>query len=241
MAAYWRLMRWSESQTYDQMAARARRDLLFSHLFERPARYRGQLIRLKLTISRATVHETEPNGNSLGIDKTYDLWGCTDDSRPFPYAVEVTKLPDDFPLGHDIHQNVTFVGYFLKLMAYKAHDDKSRAAPVLIGQVLWHPEVAPEMPFSMYWIWGAVLGGLAVAMLLVKLTSNMVPLPRRTMLPPLHEGEAGIPIETWLERAEMEELEPPPAINEVRDVEHPSNGNGHVFPERLDPTGDQER
>lgn len=245
MSLYWRLVRWTEELTFKQMDSRARRGLTMSHFFEHPNRYRGQLVRVQLRITRATAHETEENGNSLGIDRIYDLWGCTDESSPNPYAVAVVHLPPDFPLGHDIQEDVTFVGYFMKLMAYKSRDEKTRAAPLLIGKVVWHPVTKPVLPVNPNWVWGGVVVAMLVIVVVVRLTFQMRPLRRVTMLPPLHEGEEGIPIETWLERVEDGDhpRDPPEAINPPGTGEHPSNGNGngHVLPGRLDRTEDQER
>jgi hypothetical protein len=244
MAAYWRLVRWTQEQTYKEMNNRARPGLTFSHFFEHPSRYRGQLVRLKIRVTRATAHDTEENGNGLGVERVYDLWGCTDESSPNPYALAITELPGDFPLGHDIQEDVTFVGYFFKLLAYKAHDDKTRAAPMLIGRVVWHPIVLPVSPVNTNFVWIGLIGGLVAVMLVVRLTFNMRPLRRPSRLPPLTEGEEGIPIETWLERVEGEPgvgEKPPEAINHHPNGDKQTNGAGQVFPQSLDHTEDQER
>ena len=247
MAAYWRLMRWVQEQPKkEDLLARVRPGITFSHFFEHPNRYRGQLVKLKIRVSRATAHETEENGNSLGIERVYDLWGTTEESGYNPYALAVADLPADFPLGHGIQEDVTFVGYFFKLLAYKAHDDKTRAAPLLIGRIIWHPTVVPVFPVNTTWLGVGLIVGLIAVMLLVRFSFNMQALRRPSRLPPLHEGEAPVPIETWLERAEGEpagDEKPPEAINpHINGDKHTNgNGNGHVFPQRLDPTEDQER
>lgn len=189
MAAYWRLVRWAQEQTYKEMNSRARPGLSFSHFFEHPGRYRGQLVRLKVRVSRAMAHDTEENGNGLGVERVFDLWGCTDESSPNPYALAVTELPPDFPLDHGIQEDVTFVGYFLKLVAYKARDDKTRAAPMLIGRVVWHPIVLPVSPVNTNWVWIGLAGGLIAVMLLVRFTFNMRPLRRPSRLPPSVKGK----------------------------------------------------
>jgi hypothetical protein len=224
MSAYWHLVRWMQDQNFKQMDARARRDLVFSHFHEHPDRYRGQLVRLKLRITRATAHDTEENGNAMGIKRIYDAWGCTEESSPNPYAIALVDLPADFPLKHDIQQDVTFVGYFFKLLAYKARDEKTRWAPMLIGRLVWHPESVPTTPVDMKWVWGILVGGLIIAMLAVRMTFKYQPLKHGGRLPPLNEGEENVPIEVWLDRAEHP-AEPgghaETAINPERDGDNP--------------------
>lgn len=244
MAAYWRLVRWAEDQKFDDLERRARADITFGQLFEHPASYRGQLVKLKVQVRRATAEPVEENGKSIG--RIYNLWGTTDESGYNPYSLIVVHLPDDFPLGgRGIQEEVTFVGFFLKLMRYTAPDDKTRAAPLLIGKVRWHPSVAPVFPLYLKIGIGCLAALLGAAMLLAHFTFRMYPRRRIGMLPPLHEGEEGIPIETWLERVEQDEThgEPPDAINPHATGEHPTNGNGngHVLPRRLDHSEDQER
>ncbi|MGC3968812.1 MAG: hypothetical protein QM775_16020 [Pirellulales bacterium] len=139
MPAYWRLMNWSRAQTFADLQARARQDLLFSQLWSQPETYRGQLLQLRLHVRRAIAHDAPKN--SAGVPQVYELWGWTDDSKSFPYVVLCNELPPGVPLGAEIRKEVTFAGYFLKLMAYEAYD-KARAAPLLIGRI----QALPDLP-----------------------------------------------------------------------------------------------
>ncbi len=120
-----------------RLIADARRDVTFAHLYKDPrndpARYRGQLIGLSGTVGRAVAYDIDPN--AYGLTKRYELWLFTEDSGKFPWVVELTSLPEGFPLGTDLQEKVETAGFFLKLWAYRAQDG-FRSAPVLLGHGL---------------------------------------------------------------------------------------------------------
>ena len=135
MPSYWRFMKWTRAQTFDELKARARRDVLFTQLWEQPDKYRGQLVYLKMHLKRALRHDEAP-ANPLGLKDVFEAWGWTEDSKSYPYLVVFPERPPGLPLGPDIHEEATFVGYFLKEMSYEAFDVR-RAAPLLIGRLRW--------------------------------------------------------------------------------------------------------
>src|SRR5439155_15597492 len=56
MPAYWKLMRWSMTQSFDELWQRARKDRYFTHLAEAPQKHRGELIALKVSLRRFVPH-----------------------------------------------------------------------------------------------------------------------------------------------------------------------------------------
>jgi hypothetical protein len=140
MPAYWRLMRWSRGQSLADLERVARRDVMFTQLWEEPDKYRGQLIRLKLHVVRTLAWDA-PADNKAGVRQVYEGWGTTSESRSFPYVVVFSELPPQMPLGHDIAEEAVFVGYFLKNMSYQ--DFKvTRGAPLLVGRLQWQENPA---------------------------------------------------------------------------------------------------
>lgn len=121
----------------EQLIADGRRDLTFSHLYKDPrkdpAKYRGQLVSLRGTVRRALAFDIDEN--AYGLKKRYELWLFTEDSGKFPWVVELTDLPEGFPLGTEIQEKVETAGYFLKLWAYRAQDG-FRSAPLILGHGL---------------------------------------------------------------------------------------------------------
>jgi hypothetical protein len=167
MPAYWRLLDWSLSQKLAALEPRAKSDVLYTQLWERPEHYRGQLMRLRLHVMRVLRHDPDvEDGESKPV---YELWGWTDDSKSFPYVVVCQDVPAGFRVGGDVREEVVFVGYFLKLMSYESFD-KSRASPLLIGRVrrVGEPAVLPEVAqarnrhefWTMIAVGGAVLAGI---------------------------------------------------------------------------------
>lgn len=167
MGAYWRLISWAQSQTPEEMDQRARRDIQFTHLWERPARYRGQLVRLNLRLVRSLRYEAEKNRH--GVEWLYEGWGTTTDSGSNPYVVVFTDWPQGMPLGEGLEEDVTVEGYFLKLFPYNARDGKGRLAPLLIGRLNWHRAQVDQSQNSTNLIWtglvivcGVVVIGLGI-------------------------------------------------------------------------------
>lgn len=162
MPAYWRLMRWSRGQSFAELEQNARRDLLFTQVYEQPEKHRGQLIRLRLHVKRTLSHEAPQN--SAGVKTVYEAWGWTEESRSFPYLVVFSDLPPQMPLGPDIHEEAVFVGYFMKIMSYQAYDS-ARGAPLLVGRLQWIPNparAALQDRSSDYFVPTAIGGGLLI-------------------------------------------------------------------------------
>lgn len=167
MGAYWRLISWAKSQTPEEMDQRARRDIQFTHLWERPSRYRGQLVRLNMRLVRSLRYEAEKNRH--GVEWLYEGWGTTTDSGSNPYVVVFTDWPQGMPLGEGLEEDVTVEGYFLKLFPYNARDGKGRLAPLLIGRLNWHRAQVDQSQNSTNLIWtglvivcGVVVVGLGI-------------------------------------------------------------------------------
>lgn len=136
-ALYYHFLDKARQAEPERLIADARRDITFAHFYKDPRndppKYRGQLIGLRGTVRRAVAYDVDPN--AYGLTKRYELWLFTDDSGKFPWVVELTNLPEGFPLGTDIQERVETAGYFLKLWAYRAKDG-FRSAPVLLGHGL---------------------------------------------------------------------------------------------------------
>lgn len=250
MPAYWRLYKWAKSQSPQAMRARGRRDLLFTHLWERPAQYRGQLIRLHLLHLRRILSYELPADVHPGVHRVYEGWGFTDESGTNFYLVVFPELPKGMPLGPDVHEDVTFTGYFLKLMPYVAVDAKQRGVPLLIGRVIWHPAAKAAQSKGAEWQWGLMIGGAVIALLVLLqwLPNRLRSKDNRARPSRLASGtgdEDAVPIDDWLEQAETPETPQTLESLEYADGHTPNgspgiNGNGApgLHPDRLDGSKD---
>jgi hypothetical protein len=142
-AAYARLLERARGRTPAELASESRRDVLMTHLWERPEHYRGVPIHLDGAALRVLRYESK-------LSKTgwlYEAWINTPESGKFPYVCVFEDPPNGLPIGANVSERVVFNGYFLKIMKYEAAD-VSRGAPLLVGRIGWdpNPSPAPQLP-----------------------------------------------------------------------------------------------
>ena len=127
MPAYWRLLRWARAQSFDELRKRANHNLFFTQLAKDPEKNRGKLFELKMHLMQSLEHEDVPE-NSAGVKELYEARGWTEESKANPYLVVFADRPPKLPLGADIREEATFVGYFLKLLSYEDGLGRRRCA-----------------------------------------------------------------------------------------------------------------
>lgn len=162
MAAYVKLLDRARDATPAALSAEARRDVFYAHLWDFPKDYRGVPVRISGTALRSLYYPS----TSSKTGWIYEAWIRTPDLPKHPYVCISEEFPKGFPIGQNISETVTFDGYFLKLLRYEA-GDVPRAAPMLIGRILWKPHrdnSQANSNFTLYWL----IAGLA-AMFLVSL------------------------------------------------------------------------
>ena len=144
-AAYATLLERARETSPEALAAEARRDVFYTHLWERPRAYRGVPIHLEGTAKKVLSHEVGPSMSPKG--RLYEVWVYSDENRAFPYVVTIEDAPPGLAIGHELDLRVTIDAYFLKLLGYHA-GDHLRAAPMLVGRMRWTPP-QPEAPAPM--------------------------------------------------------------------------------------------
>jgi hypothetical protein len=165
MPAYWRLVAWQQHQSTRQMRERADKKVTFKQLWQQPAKWRGKLVEIPLHLKR-TERVEDLADNALGLKSLDEVWGWNSDSQPYWYWLVVPELPPGMPRGGDIYEEATFVGYFLKLLPYEDRQGISRATPLLVGRLIWHP-LAPNALARGEWTWPWIAGGGALVLLAV--------------------------------------------------------------------------
>ena len=213
-AAYAYLLAKVRKLTPVELAAQSRRDILLTHIWERPELYRGVPIHLLGTARRVLRYEAK-------MSKTgwlHEAWIVDPDSTKYPYNCVFEEAPEGFPLGADVSERVVFNGYFLKIMKYQA-GDVARGAPVLVGRIGWEPHAAPaggapaaESNRLLYW--SLVVLGMMFLMSLgrwVFQLSRLLSGPRSSIIPAPHSAEGIAPgeLDAWVDLlARPEEEEP---------------------------------
>lgn len=215
-AAYAYLLEKARKLTPVELAARSRRDILLTHLWERPELYRGVPIHLLGTAKRVLRFESKLSQTGW----LYEAWIVTPDATKYPYSCVFEEAPEGFPLGADVFERVVFNGFFLKIMKYQA-GDVARGAPVLIGKLGWEPHsapaggAAPAAQSNPVLYWSLVALGMMFLMSLgrwVFQLSRSLSGPRSTVTSTSHAANDIAPgeLEAWVDsvaRPEEEESE----------------------------------
>ena len=211
MPAYWRIWRWVRAQSLAQLRQRARRDLSLSHFLELPDKYRGQIVRLRLHLRRSLSWEIEPEVKAGGANVVYEAWGWSDESPNF-FCIVFTQPPGDMAIGPTVADEVTFYGYFLKLISYRDQQDKLRMAPLLIGRVERHAGLPPAPNEGPWALWMLVAGGFILLMIIMRWTRTYA-FPSLPQQPP--DKKAGrAALNQWLsqqQRVDEEREDAPPS------------------------------
>ncbi len=249
MFAYYRLLRWAQSQTPEQMLSRARGGVRYGDLLEHPEEYRGELLREKLHIARVRREDAKP-GIPFDFQHYYEALGWNDSTQTWFYFCIFVDLPEGMPVGDRVYEEGTFVGYFLKTFVYLDGQGKKTKAPILIGRMIYHPPPIVSRNAD-EWLWGCAVGGVLFVLFLARwgwrLRGKRTGAPeikgllRRDGMPET-EGEV-LRIEDWLEQAESQ-----PAETEIKsaanhDLNGSSDGGGMSLhrDHGLDWTEDRER
>ncbi len=210
MIAYWQLLGWCRTQSFEEFEQRARRDLAVTQIWEEPQKYRGTPIRLRMHVRRVLKH-TEVKENPLGAKDVYEAWGWTDESKSLPYVVVFTEKPPELPVGNDVEVDVVFVGYFLKIMTYTTFDDKRRLTPLMLGRVRVVPRPVPmsSVAASPWEIAGLVLGGLLLIPVGIWFVSQGRRQKIRTVVPPAALDPHWVPFQ-GVDEEPLPEFDPTP-------------------------------
>ena len=217
MPAYWRLVKWAYAAPGENLREQARKDLLFTHLFQASDKYRGALVNVKLHVRRMAQHEAPKN--SANVTRVYEAWGPTEDSQTFPYCVVFVDVPPGVEVKPTVFFEARFVGVFLKKLAYEDATGTMRSAPLLIGRMINDEEAArhntPAQGLSVSWIVGIVCA-LVGLVLLIQWWAHMQPAsPRMPMTDELAvdsflgELESGSLVNSRQPLLRSEELLPP--------------------------------
>lgn len=212
MPAYWRMLKWAYAVPGEELKKQARTDLMFTHLFQSPNKYRGALVNVKLRVRRVLHHEAPQN--SANVTDVYEAWGPSQDSQTYPYCVVFVDVPPGVPVSPSVEFDARFVGFFYKKLAYEDAMGNQRSAPLLIGRMINDPALQsqsqPDQGLSLQWILGIVLS-LIAALVLLQWWSRVATTTSRTPL--IDEAK----VDTYLGHLELGE----PVDPSVEPLENP--------------------
>jgi hypothetical protein len=162
-----------------------------SQLWEEPDKYRATIVRLALHIRMIEEHPAPEN--SAKVDRVFEVWGWTDDSKSLPFCCVVPELPPDMKPGVDLSYEGVFVGYFLKWMKYTPGVGKDRSSPILIGRIRSIPNAVARNapPTAGSWIVWLIFAVVAVPIGWLAWSRRSTPM-RRVQTAAPHEQEAAL-------------------------------------------------
>jgi hypothetical protein len=189
-------------QPEEMPAYTAKKDAVFTQFYQSPERYRGQLFELELNVRRILKYTHK--GLTL-----YEVWGWTSESRSWLYVGVVQDLPEGMPIGPDVYETATLVGYFFKMQGYMEAGAKPRAAPLqaplLVGRLIWHPTEKPQAQQS-DWSWGLFLLAGFLIFIIFRWGLLLWGSRRQSFNPSTVQAKPeGNPVEEWLANAESDD------------------------------------
>lgn len=201
MFAYWRLLLWVENQSLERLQHRAKRNVPFTELMQRPGKHRAQLVSLELNVRRVLSYDIEDS--LLPTQRFYEVWGWTDDSKAWLYCVVTAHLPEGMSVGPSVEERARFVGYFFKLQGYLEAGAKPRAkplrAPLLVGRLSRYPTLT-EVQASTGWDWASIAVVAAAGVVLAGAIGFQVVHNRRSARHQVaRQGHAGEMVRQWLQ------------------------------------------
>ncbi len=210
MPAYNRLLQWVQNQTLSEMRRRAKKDPVFTQFYQSPEKYRGQLFELELNVRRILKYSHK--------DLTlYEVWGWTAESRSWPYVGVVIDPPKGMPVGPDVYETATLVGYFFKMQGYLEAGGKPHAAPLqaplFVGRLIWRPAEKPQAQRS-DWYWGVFLLAGFLFFLIIRWGLFIRGSRRRGFTPSPVQTKTGNQVEDWLAKVDSNA---PPEENNAND------------------------
>lgn len=200
MPAYWRLLKWSVQQPDGGSERNRFSRVAFNELVNRPNRHRGAPVQVDLHICRIVSYAAPDNG--LGIERLYEVWGWSDDSRGSLYVAITPELPPGMQTGEKVSERGTLLGYFYKVQGYLAAGSAPQAcpsaAPLMIGRLeRWTGPATVVAKTNELW---PAAGGLLLAASFVWLLSHR-PLFRSRHRESVAQlaSNATAKLETWLD------------------------------------------
>jgi hypothetical protein len=118
----------------------ARHDLAYVHLFQEPAKYRGEVVHVEGRLKRVLRFDPPEAAVLAGVSDLYEGWIFDEIRGANPVCVVFTRLPPGVELNRPIELHVAFDGYFFKKLRYRVASPTNPRqrydAPLLIGNTL---------------------------------------------------------------------------------------------------------
>jgi hypothetical protein len=214
--AYWRVMLWAEHQSFADLWKRATPMPRYNELDQFPAKHRGELMRFDMHVLRVLPFDA-PADCPIDVERLYEIWGFTEQSKNWPVCVVVARVPEGIPVGEKVLGRARFAGYFLKQQGYrdgtaKARDPLSRA-PLFLGRIrpiLLSGAAAPTWDFS----WVLPAGGALLLLFGAAAAWSILRSRRARRNRSARPAPHNVDLNAWLDRGNTPRLDDDEAAEE---------------------------
>ena len=118
--------------------------ITFRQLYDQPKHYRGEIVTLAGKTRRC--EKIKIANTKFGIEGDYRRIWLWPDGAANPVVIYSLGVPDGFPLGTKIDEEVEITGFFFKVWAYPTAKPTIRTAPLLLCKTIrWNEsKISPE-------------------------------------------------------------------------------------------------
>ncbi len=155
VAAWFQILQILAATSPAKIAAASTGEISYVQLLRQPELYRGKVVSVKGTVRQAIA--VAPAANDLEL-KTYYRLVIRPAGGTWPVVVYTLELPDGFPLGEQVDEEVRLSGFFFKNWSYPQQEGLGLAPVLLTRTIDWQPRDSTPLEAdnrparSMVWI-----------------------------------------------------------------------------------------
>jgi hypothetical protein len=139
-------------------------EVAYAQFLDQPDDYRGKVVTIRGTAMREETLDVPANG--IGLQTYHRLVIRPTGGGVWPIIVYSLELPDQFPRGSDLREEVEVRGIFFKNWSYSWKEGLGLAPVILAKTVDWQPVTVvkpPRTEISVRDVLGVIAGAMALA------------------------------------------------------------------------------
>jgi len=138
----WSLLLERAQQTSpDELRRQSLGEVAYAQLVNQPDAYRGRAVRVRGSVLRES--RKRASVEAAGVAGYHQLVIAPRGGGEWPIVVYVLELPEEFPKGDGLREDVTVDGFFFKNWSYP-HADGMGLAPVIVARTVDWPSPRPS-------------------------------------------------------------------------------------------------
>lgn len=136
--------------------------VLYAQMSTQPEVYRGKVVRSCGTA--VSVQKLHRMAFEMSVPEMYQIMYLPIESPEMPAIVSVLALPEGFPEGENLREQIAFTGIFYKVNPYATVGKEFHFAPLMMAKtVRWTPQVVAEEEKTPFPFWIPLLFAILLA------------------------------------------------------------------------------